>query len=131
MPSACAPTSGRLASNVLMAACTFVLRPSRARADAVLLELLALAQPGRAGRHDEAGVPPGAQLGVDGCDDDVHVSDPAVGDPRLRAVQHPLVLGLVVDGAGAQVRDVAARVGLAHREGAELDLLGGPEALRD
>ena len=32
MPSACAPTSGRLASNVLIAACTRRALPSRARA---------------------------------------------------------------------------------------------------
>ena len=32
MPSACAPTSGRLASNVLIAACTRLDLPSRARA---------------------------------------------------------------------------------------------------
>ena len=69
-------------------------------------------------------------VGIDGGDDDVHVGDAAVGDPRLRAVEHPLVLGLVVDGAGAQRRDVGAGVGLAHAEGAELRVVGGAVALR-
>ena len=32
MPTACAPTAGRVASNVAMAACDFELLPSRARA---------------------------------------------------------------------------------------------------
>ena len=60
------------------------------------------------------------QLGVDRGDHDVDVGDAAVGDPRLGAVEHPLVVGLVVDGAGAQRRHVGAGVGLAHAERAEL-----------
>jgi hypothetical protein len=55
----------------------------------------------------------------------------AVGDPRLGPVEHPLVLGLVVDGPGPQRRDVRAGVGLAHAEGAELHVLGGAEDLGD
>ena len=62
---------------------------------------------------------------------DVGVGDAAVGDPGLGPVEHPLVGGLVVDRAGAQARDVAAGVGLRDAEGAELDVVGGPEALRD
>ena len=85
---------------------------------------------GRAGRHDEAGVTASAQLGLDRRHDHVHVGDAAVGDPRLRAVEHPLVFRLVVDGARAQRADVTAGVGLAHRERAECDLLRRAEALR-
>ena len=69
----------------------------------------------RAGRHDEARLAAALQLGVDGGDDDVDVGDAAVGDPRLGAVEHPLVGGLVVDGARAQAGDVGAGVGLATR----------------
>jgi len=59
----------------------------------------------------------------------VDVGDAAVGDPRLGAVEHPLVLGLVVDGLGAQRGDVRTGVGLAHAEGAELHVIGGAVAL--
>jgi hypothetical protein len=102
-----------------------------AGADPVLLELLSLAEALRAGRDDEAGVTAGLELGVDGGDDDVDVGDAAVGDPGLGPVEHPFVGGVVVHGAGAQVGDVAAGVGFAHRERAHLELLGGPEALGD
>ncbi len=50
------------------------------------------------------------------------VGDPTVGDPRLRAVQHPLVLGLVVDRLGPQRGDIGAGVGLAHAVGTEAEL---------
>ena len=57
----------------------------------------------RARRHDEAGLARGAlSSGSTDGDDHVDVGDAAVGDPRLGAVEHPLVLGLVVDGPGAQ-----------------------------
>ena len=59
-------------------------------------------RPVRARRHDEAGLAPALELRVDGRHHDVDVGDAAVGDPRLGAVEHPLVLGLVVDGPGAQ-----------------------------
>src|SRR3954447_23371263 len=98
--------------------------------DPVLLELLPHPQPPRARRADEAPLPAPAELGVDGGDDHVDVGDAAVGDPRLRAVQHPLVLRLVVDGAAAQRRDVRAGVGLGHAEGGDLDVVGRAEALR-
>jgi hypothetical protein len=65
----------------------------------VLLELLPLAEPGRAGWHDERGVASGAELRVDREHKHVHVGDAAVGDPGLRAVEDPLVFGFVVDGA--------------------------------
>ena len=68
-----------------------------AGADAVLLELLALAQAGSAGRDDEGRVAAGVQFGVDGQHEHVYVCDSAVGDPGLRSVQYPLVLRLVVD----------------------------------
>ena len=61
---------------------------------------------------------------------DVHGGDPAVGRPRLLAVDHPLVGGLVVAGAGPQRGDVGARVGLGHAERADLRLVGRPVALR-
>ena len=95
-------------------------------ADAHLRVLLALRQAGRAGRHDEAGLTAALQLGIDGGDHHVDVGDAAVGDPRLGAVEHPLVLGLVVDGLGAQRRDVGTGVGLAHAERAELHVSGVP-----
>src|SRR5690606_30687428 len=101
-------------------------------ADAVLPELLAHGQAGRAGRDDERGLAAGAELGVDGGDDDVHVGDAAVGGPGLDAVDDPVAV--VVHGAGADGADVGAGVGLGGAEGAELDVvlvaehLGQPRA---
>ena len=86
-------------------------------------------RPGVLGRHDEAGLAPAPELGIDGGHHHVDVGDAAVGDPRLGAVEHPLVVGLVVDGLGAQRRDVGAGVGLAHAEGAELHVVGRAVAL--
>ena len=63
----------------------------------------------------------GAQGGVDRQDDDVHVGDPAVGDPGLGAVEHPLVGRLVVDRPAPERADVRPGVGLAHAEGSECD----------
>ena len=99
-------------------------------ADAVLEVLLTLAESLRTGRDHEAGLTAALQLGVDGGDDDVDVGDAAVRDPRLRAVQHPLVVGLVVHGAGAQRGDVGSGVGFADTERAELDVPGRAVALR-
>ena len=87
-------------------------------------------RPLRARRDDEAGLAPALELGVDRGDDHVDVGDAAVGDPRLGAVEHPLVLGLVVDGPGAQRAHVGAGVGLGHAEGAELHVVGVAVALR-
>jgi hypothetical protein len=95
----------------------------------VLLVLLALRQALRARRHHEAGLTPAAERGVDGGHHHVQVGDAAVGDPRLGAVEDPLVLGLVVDGPGLQRADVRAGIGLAHAVGTELELLGRAEAL--
>ncbi len=53
-------------------------------------------------RDDEAGLAAALELGIDGGDHDVDVGDAAVGDPRLGAVEDPLVGGLVVDRPGAQ-----------------------------
>jgi hypothetical protein len=53
------------------------------------------------------------------------------GTTKLACPRHPLVRGRVVDGAGTQARHVGAGVGLTDREGTELDLVGGAEALRD
>ena len=74
--------------------------------------------------------PAALELGVDRGDDHVDVGDAAVGDPRLGAVEHPLVLGLVVHGPGAQRAHVGAGVGLGHAEGAELRLRRRAVALR-
>ena len=60
----------------------------------------------------------------------MHIGDPSVGDPGLRAIQDPFVLGLVVDRARLEGADVGPGVRLAHAEGAHLDLVGRPEALR-
>ena len=96
----------------------------------MLGELLALAEPGGAGRDDEAGLPAGAQLGVDDGGDDVDVGEAAVGRPGLGAVEHPLVAGLVVARAGAHRADVAARVGLGGAERRDLEVAGLAEHLR-
>ena len=102
-----------------------------ARADAHLLELLSLGDPRRALGHDEARLSARAELGIDRRDDHVQVREPAVGDPGLRAVEHPLVGRLVVDRARPQARDVRAGVGLGHAERRELEVPGRAEALRD
>ena len=96
----------------------------------MLLVLLALRQ-ARAcsGGTMKLAWPRPLQLGVDGGHHHVDVGDAAVGDPRLGAVEHPLVLGLVVDGLGAQRRHVGAGVGLAHAERAELHVVGRAVAL--
>ena len=152
MPSAWAPTVGRVASNVDIAGC-FSPEWPRSRARASLASSFSLPPsrqlPGTRTSSSTTSavcdarmpcfryfwpwlrpfVPGGTtklrlaaalQLGVDGGDDDVDVGDAAVGDPRLGAVEHPLVGGLVVDGAGAQRGDVGAGVGLADAERAEL-----------
>ena len=61
----------------------------------------------------------------------VRVRDAAVGDPGLSAVEHPLVLGLVVDGPRLQRGHVGSGVGLGHAERRQLDVVGRAEALRD
>ena len=88
-------------------------------------------RPGRAGTDHEARLAATLERRVDGGDDHVHVGDAAVGDPRLRAVEHPLVRGRVVHGAGAQAGHVRAGVGLADTERSEGDVVGGAVALRD
>lgn len=99
-------------------------------ADPVLLELLSLGEALSGRRDHEGGLAARAERGVDGGDHDMHVSDAAVGGPGLGAVQDPLVLGLVVDRAGAQRRHVRAGVGLRGAEGGDLDVLRGAEHLR-
>ena len=59
--------------------------------DAHLLELLAHGQPLGARRHDEAGLAPALELGVDRGHHHVDVGDATVGDPGLGPVEHPLV----------------------------------------
>ena len=89
-------------------------------ADAVLLELLALGQALGAGRYDERHLAAGAERRVDRRDDDVPVGDAAVRGPGLGAVEHPLVVGLVVDRASLHRADVATGVGLGGAERTEL-----------
>ena len=84
----------------------------------------------RAGRDDEGRLATATAARGRRGDDHVHVGDAAVGDPRLGAVERPLVLRLVVDGAGAQARHVGAGVGFGHAERAELHVVGGAVALR-
>ena len=88
-------------------------------ADAVLVELLPLAEPLGAGRDDEAGLAAGAQVGVDHGRHDVDVGDAAVGRPGLGAVDDPLVGGLVVHRASAHRPDVGAGVRLGGAEGTQ------------
>ncbi|CAM5713488.1 hypothetical protein SAFG77S_02900 [Streptomyces afghaniensis] len=73
----------------------------------------------------------GAELRVDDRDHDMDVGDTAVGRPGLGAVDHPLVLGLVVHGPGAHGGDVRAGVGLGGAEGGDLDVVGIAVHLRD
>jgi len=89
-----------------------------AGADAHLLELLAHLEAGCAGRDDERRVTAALQLGLDRGDDHMdrrHLGDAAVRDPRLGAVDDPLVLGFVVHRARTEAGDVGTGVGLAHR----------------
>ena len=160
MPSAEAPTIGRVISNVASALdeppfcperarsslrSSFSLPPSRFSignahvledhlgglrcADADLVLLLALREPGRVLGDDEGGLAAVAQVGVDGGHDHVHVGDAAVGDEDLGAVEHPLVGLLVELGGGAQRLDVGAGAGLGDGVGAQLDLVALAEAL--
>ncbi len=76
-------------------------------------------------------MPPRAELAVDARDDHVDRGDAAVGRPRLLAVEHPLVLRLVVAGRRAQGAHIRARVGLGDAERGDLDVVGRAEALRD
>ena len=162
MPSACAPTVGRVTSKVCMAACRFELPPSRARASRsssfslppsrqepgmrqssrktsavwearrpCFLTFVALLEPLGAGRDHEGGMPPRAELGIDGRDHDVDVGDAAVRRPRLLAVQHPLVTLGVVACPRPQSRHVGAGVRLGDAEGTHLRVVRRAEALRD
>ena len=94
-----------------------------------LLSFLPWLRPGRALGDDERGLAAGAELGVDGGDDDVDVGDAAVGDEDLGPVQDPLVA--VALGGRLQALDVGAGLRLGHRVGAELDLVAAAEALGD
>src|SRR6266542_4478045 len=100
MPTACAPTIGRVAAVVEQDL------GGVGRADPELALLLALPQPGGAGRDDETGLAPVPEGGVDGGDHDVDVGDAAVGDEHLLTVEHPVVA--VADRPGAQRGDVGA-----------------------
>ena len=160
MPSAEAPTSGRVTSKVarasaperdfwperarssffceLLLAAEQVLRRGsgspRGSISAVcearipsLRLLLALAEARRVLADHERGLAAGAELGVDGGDDDVDVGDAAVGDEDLGPVQDPLVA--VALGGRLQALDVGAGLRLGDRVGAELDLVAGAEAI--
>ena len=88
----------------------------------MLGELLPLAEPLGAGRHHEARLAAGPQLGVDDRGHDVHVGDAAVRGPGLGAVEDPLVGRLVVRRPRAHRAHVAAGVGLGGAERAELEV---------
>ena len=97
--------------------------------DADLRLLLALAQPGRALADHERGLAAMAELRVDRGHDDVNVSDPAIGDEDLGAVQDPLI---AVELRGrAHALDVGAGLRLRHRVGAQLHLVAEAEAFGD
>ena len=85
--------------------------------------LVAGAEAGRVGRHDEAA----NALRVAGLaglrPDHRHVGHRAVGDPHLGAVEHPAVGGFA--GSGDHARRIRPVVGLGEAEAA--DLVGGGE----
>src|SRR5580698_5854828 len=58
------------------------------------------------------------------------MGDAAVSRPGLGAVQHPFILGLVVDGPGTDRTHVTASIGLRRAERAELDVARAAEHLR-
>ena len=129
MPIACAPTVGRVASNVSIAAWRLRAACPRGRARGArraspcrragsepgtrqssrttsavcearmpcFLNFCPSRGPCVPGGTTNAAWPREPSSRVDRRDDDVHVGDAAVGGPRLGAVEHPLVLGLVVD----------------------------------
>src|SRR5205085_1851076 len=97
--------------------------------DPHLLLLLAHAEPGRAGRHDEGGLAPGAERRIDRGHDHVDAGDPAVGDEALRAVEHPVRAVLLRP--GAERRHIRTGIGLGDAEGAELHVFRRAEALWD
>src|SRR6185312_16011559 len=92
-------------------------------ADAVLLELLALADARRTRRYDERRLAARGELRLDRRDDDVPVGDAAVGRPGLGAVEHPLTGRLVPDRTRLHRADVTACVGFRGAERAELDVV--------
>ena len=96
----------------------------------MLAHLRAHLEPRRVGGHHERRMAAGAQLGVDRGDDDVHVGDPAVGCPRLLAVEDPLVLGLGILRPGPQRGDVGAGVRLRAAERRDLGVVDRAVALR-
>src|SRR5205085_2963829 len=79
-------------------------------AAAELLELAHELEPGSPARHDEQRLTHVTQLGLHRRGHHVHVRDPAIADPDLVAVDHPLVA--VLARAGAEVADVAASLRL-------------------
>ena len=83
-----------------------------------------------AGRDDEAGVTLRPELGVDHGDDDVDIGHATVGDPGLRAVEDPFVLGLVVLGGEPVAVDVGPGVWLRGGERTRVDLGAVAVALR-
>ena len=95
---------------------------------AQLVQLPHQLETGRAAGHDEHRLAAVAEVGVDGGGHDVHVGDPAVADPHLVAVDHPVVA--VATRRGPQVADVAAALGLRDRQRRELEVTRLAEALR-
>jgi hypothetical protein len=98
------------------------------RAAPELLQLAHQLEPGRPTGDDEQRLPAVARARVDRRVDDVDVRDPAVADPDLVPVDHPLAA--VAPGARAQAAHVAPALGLGHAQRGELEVARLPEALR-
>ena len=86
--------------------------------------------PGVSRRDDERRLAAAAQFGIHRSDDDVHLGDASVGRPRLRAVEHPFVGGLVVARAGEDRADVRTGARLRGTEGRHLGVVDRAEHLR-
>ncbi len=89
-----------------------------------LVEIAATLEAGHVTLDAEQAEALGALLGIGAGHDEDQVGVDAVGDERLRAVEHPVVT--VADGAGLDALQVAAGAGLGHRDGG--DELAGAEA---
>ena len=95
-----------------------------ARLDSVLQVLLSLREPLGPRWDDETRLSSTLEFRIDRRHYDVHVGDATVGDPSLRAVQHPLIVCFVVDGTSSQRAHVAPRVGFAYAERSDLHIVG-------
>ena len=83
----------------------------------------------RALGHHEGGLAATPERRLDREHEHMGVGDSAVGDPRFGPVQHPFVLGFVVDRPRLQRGHVGSGVGLGHTEGGQLHVIRRSEAL--